>query len=129
MTNSFGRAKAPTFTANEIAGDYMVVFQATGGSNPSTTFDLTNTSGATTFTQFSVSTPGSSSADSAIEVALSAPDAWNTAIPYASLVGRAPDARGEMGWADLLASGGNTPDGVAELFLTSSEFFARAGTL
>src|SRR6516162_5160049 len=107
----------------------MVVFQATGGSNPSTTFDLTNTSGATTFTQFSVSTPGSSSADSAIEVALSAPDAWNTAIPYASLVGRAPDARGEMGWADLLASGGNTPDGVAELFLTSREFFARAGTL
>jgi hypothetical protein len=31
-----------------------------------------------------------------------------------------------MGWAGLLASGGNTPDGVAELFLTSSEFFAKA---
>jgi RHS repeat-associated protein len=45
---------------------------------------------------------------------------------YAGLLDRAPDARGETGWAGLLSSNGNTSDGVAELFLISSEFFAKA---
>ncbi len=46
MTNATGRATAPTFTANTTAGTYMVTAQAMGGSNPSTTFTLTNSPGA-----------------------------------------------------------------------------------
>jgi hypothetical protein len=48
VTNASGRATAPTFTANTTAGTYMVTAQAMGGSNPSTTFTLTNTPGAAT---------------------------------------------------------------------------------
>jgi hypothetical protein len=42
VTNASGRATAPTFTANTIAGGYLVTAQAAGGGNPSTTFSLTN---------------------------------------------------------------------------------------
>ena len=48
MTNTSGRATAPTFTANTTAGTYMVMAQAMGGSNPPTSFTLTNTPGAPT---------------------------------------------------------------------------------
>jgi hypothetical protein len=43
VTNAAGRATAPTFTANTLAGSYLVMAQAAGGSNPSASFDLTNT--------------------------------------------------------------------------------------
>ncbi len=46
VTNASGRATAPTFTANATTGTYMVTAQAMGGSNPSTSFTLTNTAGA-----------------------------------------------------------------------------------
>jgi hypothetical protein len=46
LTNSLGRATAPTFTANTLTGGYQVTAQAAGGSNPSTSFNLTNTAGA-----------------------------------------------------------------------------------
>jgi hypothetical protein len=42
VTNASGRATAPAFTANTIAGAYMVMAQAAGGSNPTTSFNLTN---------------------------------------------------------------------------------------
>jgi hypothetical protein len=42
VTNASGRATAPTFTANNRPGTFTVVAQATGGSNPSTSFSLTN---------------------------------------------------------------------------------------
>jgi hypothetical protein len=48
VTDASGRASAPTFMANTKAGTYMVTAQAMGGSNPSTTFTLTNAPGAPT---------------------------------------------------------------------------------
>jgi hypothetical protein len=45
VTNASGRATAPTFVANTIAGSYAVLAQAQGGSNPSASFGLTNTPG------------------------------------------------------------------------------------
>jgi hypothetical protein len=46
-TNASGRATAPTFVGNTIAGGpYVVTAQAAGGSNPSTSFSLTNLAGA-----------------------------------------------------------------------------------
>ncbi len=42
MTNASGQATAPAFTANTIAGSYTVTAQVAGGSNPSTSFNLTN---------------------------------------------------------------------------------------
>lgn len=45
VSNASGRATAPTFTADTVAGNYTVTAQAAGGSNPSTTFSLTNTAG------------------------------------------------------------------------------------
>jgi hypothetical protein len=42
-TNASGRATAPALVSNTLAGNYMVMAQASGGSNPSTTFNLTNT--------------------------------------------------------------------------------------
>ena len=42
VTNASGRATAPAFTANTIAGSYMVMAQAAGGSDPTTGFNLTN---------------------------------------------------------------------------------------
>ncbi|MCA9431087.1 MAG: VCBS repeat-containing protein, partial [Candidatus Omnitrophica bacterium] len=41
-TDTIGRATAPTFTANGTTGAYQVTAQASGGSNPSAPFDLTN---------------------------------------------------------------------------------------
>ncbi len=46
LTNASGRATAPAFVANTIAGSYMVTAQAAGGSNPITSFSLTNTPAA-----------------------------------------------------------------------------------
>ncbi len=46
LTNASGRATAPAFIANTIAGSYVVTAQASGGSNPITSFSLTNTPAA-----------------------------------------------------------------------------------
>ena len=46
VTNATGRATAPALTANTIAGSYLVAAQAAGGTNPSTSFSLTNTPAA-----------------------------------------------------------------------------------
>ncbi len=48
VTNASGRATAPAFIANTIAGSYTVTAQAAGGSNPTTSFSLTNTPAAAT---------------------------------------------------------------------------------
>ncbi len=45
LTDASGRATAPTFTANGLAGQYVVSAIAAGGSNPSINFNLTNTDG------------------------------------------------------------------------------------
>jgi hypothetical protein len=42
VTNASGRATAPAFIANTLAGSYMVTAQAAGGSNPTASFSLTN---------------------------------------------------------------------------------------
>ncbi len=42
-TNASGRATAPQLTANAVAGSFQVTAQTFGGSNPSVSFDLTNT--------------------------------------------------------------------------------------
>jgi hypothetical protein len=49
LSDASGRATAPTFTANGIAGGpYVVTATASGGSSPSVNFSLTNTSSAPT---------------------------------------------------------------------------------
>jgi hypothetical protein len=45
-TNASGIATAPTLTANTVAGDWQAGASVTGGSNPTTTFNLTNDPGA-----------------------------------------------------------------------------------
>jgi hypothetical protein len=45
VTDASGRATAPTFTANAVAGSFTVLAEAAGGSSPSTTFNLTSTIG------------------------------------------------------------------------------------
>jgi hypothetical protein len=55
LSNASGRATAPTFTTNGIAGGpYAVTATASGGTSPSVNFSLTNTSGAPTVTGISV---------------------------------------------------------------------------
>ena len=46
FSDANGRATAPTFVANTIAGSYRVKAQAAGGSNPIAHFQLTNTADA-----------------------------------------------------------------------------------
>jgi hypothetical protein len=46
VTNAAGRATAPTLTADTTAGNFQVIAQAAGGSNPPTNFNLTNTPAA-----------------------------------------------------------------------------------
>jgi hypothetical protein len=79
-TNSSGRATAPTFTANGVTGSYTVLVQAVGGSSPSTSFSLTNTSGMTSVTHFSISAPSSVTAGAAFDVTVSALDASNNVV-------------------------------------------------
>jgi hypothetical protein len=67
VTDATGRATAPAFMANAVAGSYAVQAQATGGSNPSTTFSLTNLS-ALGATNFGNTTPLFSRASSASNV-------------------------------------------------------------
>jgi hypothetical protein len=67
VTDTMGRAMAPAFMANAIAGSYTIQAQATGGSNPSTTFSLTNLS-AVGATHFGNTTPLFSRASSASNV-------------------------------------------------------------
>jgi hypothetical protein len=45
VTDANGRAVAPLFTADTLAGSYQVTAQAAGGSDPLTRFDLTNQPG------------------------------------------------------------------------------------
>jgi hypothetical protein len=79
-TNASGRATAPTFTANGVTGSYTVLAQASGGSSPSASFSLTNTSGVTNVTHFSVSAPSTSTAGSPFDVTVSALDASNHVV-------------------------------------------------
>ncbi len=46
QTNASGRATAPALMANTLTGSYTVTARAQGGSNPLTSFSLTNTPGA-----------------------------------------------------------------------------------
>ncbi len=46
LTDASGRATAPAFVANTLAGSYMVTAQAAGGRNPTDSFSLTNTPAA-----------------------------------------------------------------------------------
>jgi hypothetical protein len=46
MSNAAGRASAPAFMANTVAGSFTVASQAAGGNNPFGSFSLTNTPGA-----------------------------------------------------------------------------------
>jgi hypothetical protein len=80
VTDASGRATATSFTANSVAGSYMVSAQATGGSSPSTNFSLTNTTGAPTVTHFSVSGPSSVTAGSPFDVTVSALDDSNHVV-------------------------------------------------
>jgi hypothetical protein len=46
VTDASGRATAPTFTANAVAGSFTVLTEAAGGSGPSTSFSLSSTIGS-----------------------------------------------------------------------------------
>jgi hypothetical protein len=85
MTDASGQATAPTFTANQTAGAYMVTASTTEGSQPSVSFDLTNL--ADVATHFSVSTPASDTAGTAFDFTVTALDQFeNTATGYTGTV-------------------------------------------
>ncbi len=95
MTNATGRANAPAFVANTIAGSYTVTAQAAGGSNPSTTFNLTNTPGAPATLTATAGNSQSATVNSAFTTSLLATltDQYGNRIPGVTLTFTAP-ARG-----------------------------------
>jgi hypothetical protein len=74
-TNASGRATAPNFVANTLAGSYLVPAQAAGGSSPSTSFSLTNTPGPTH--HLAVTAPPSATAGQAVSITVTAQDLYN----------------------------------------------------
>jgi hypothetical protein len=79
VTDTSGQAAAPTFTANGLAGSYMVSAQASGGSGPSINFSLTNLS-TVGVTHFNVAAPSDTTAGSAFDVTISALDTLNHVV-------------------------------------------------
>jgi hypothetical protein len=86
LTDASGRATAPTFTANTIAGGpYTVTASTTQGSQPSASFSLTNTPGDAT--HLTISAPSSATAGSAFSFTVTALDQFNnTATGYGGTV-------------------------------------------
>jgi hypothetical protein len=70
-TGANGQATAPTFTANATPGVYSVTATASGGSNPSTTFTLTNLGPPASVTP-TAGTPQSTTVNTAFATALKA---------------------------------------------------------
>ncbi len=86
VTNASGRATAPTFTANTIAGSFIVMAQAAGGSSPSTSFSLTNTPAAAS-TLIVAGFPSPVTAGTAGNFTVTAQDPYgNTATGYTGRV-------------------------------------------
>jgi hypothetical protein len=95
VTDASGRATAPLFVANTIAGSYTVIAQASGGSNPSTSFSLTNTAAAAD--HIVVTVPATVTAGVPFHPTLTVQDLYNnTATDYTGTV-HAVTNLGEMG--------------------------------
>jgi autotransporter-associated beta strand protein len=90
FTDAAGHATAPTFTANTIAGSYLVTASIPGLSSVS--FSLTNTPGVAASIVTSAGTPQSKTVNTAFATALQAivRDAFSNPVPGASVTFAAP---------------------------------------
>jgi hypothetical protein len=85
VTNASGRAAAPTFVANTVAGGYAVTATAAGGGNPSASFHLTNAPG--TADHFLLAAPPGATVGTPEDLTVTVQDAFgNTVTGYAGTV-------------------------------------------
>jgi hypothetical protein len=105
VTDASGRATAPTFVANTSAGSYTVTAQAAGGSNPSTTFSLTNLPGAPAVLTATAGGSQSATVNTAFTTNLlaSLTDQYGNRVPGVLVTFTAPD-----GGASATFAGGNS---------------------
>ncbi|HLX61114.1 MAG TPA: Ig-like domain-containing protein, partial [Planctomycetota bacterium] len=91
-TDSNGLATATAFTANTIAGSYNVTAAASGGTNPSTNFALTNNPGAAASIAANAGTPQSTTVNTPFANPLQAivKDSFSNPVPGVSVTFTAP---------------------------------------
>jgi hypothetical protein len=105
VTSATGRATAPMFVANTNPGSYMVTAQAAGGSNPSASFDLTNTPGPPAILTAGAGSNQSTTVNTAFAANLLATvtDQYGNRIPGMTVTFTAP-----LSGASVTFAGGNT---------------------
>ncbi len=96
-TNSSGQLSVP-FTANTHAGTYSVSATANSGTNPSTSFTLTNSPGAAASISATSGTPQAASVGQAFgPLVVAVTDNFGNLVPGASVTFTAPSSTGPSG--------------------------------